>query len=101
MLSSTHFNLVRLKKGEESQATIEGFETLYAVLSDNVDREVNGASFRNAGRREEIWAGNEDSVYDGSGAAQGIGFAIARGLGQAGARIVVNFPPRCTASRCN
>ena len=68
ILSSTYFNLVRLKKGEEYEAMIEGFETLYAVLSGNVEIEVNGTPFKDVGRRQDIWSGKADSVYAGAGA---------------------------------
>jgi 5-deoxy-glucuronate isomerase len=68
ILSSTFFNLVRLKKGEEHEAMIEGFETLYAVLSGNVEIEVNGTPFKDVGRRQDIWSGKADSVYAGAGA---------------------------------
>ncbi len=67
-LSSTYFNLVRLGKGEEYRAKVEGIETLYAVLSGNVDLEVSGAAFRDVGRRPDIWSGQADSVYVTSGA---------------------------------
>ena len=68
-LSSTYFNLVRLKKGEEYQAKVEGCETLYAVFSGNVDLEVNGTPFRNVGQRQDIWSGRADSVYAPAGAS--------------------------------
>ena len=68
ILSSTYFNLVRLKKGEEHGAMIEGFETLYAVLSGNAEIEVNGTPFKDVGRRQDIWSGKADSVYAGAGA---------------------------------
>ena len=69
ILASTYFNLVHLEKGQEYEAKVEGFETLYAVLSGNIDIEVNGTSFRNVGQRQDIWSGKADSVYVGSGAA--------------------------------
>ena len=69
ILSLTYFNLVRLKQGEAYQAKVEGIETLYAVLSGNADIEVGGTGFRDVGRRKDIWSGNADSVYAGSGAA--------------------------------
>jgi 5-deoxy-glucuronate isomerase len=69
ILSSLYFNLVHLKKGEEYRAKIEGSETLYAVLSGNVDLDVNGTSFQDVGRRQDIWSGKADSVYAGAGAA--------------------------------
>ncbi len=67
-LSRTYFNLVRLGRGDGYQATVQGFETLYAVLSGNVDIEVNGTSFRDVGRRKDIWSGQADSVYATTGA---------------------------------
>jgi 5-deoxy-glucuronate isomerase len=67
-LSSTYFNLVRLRKGEEYRAKVEGVETLYAVLSGNVDLEVGGAQFRGVGQRKDIWSGKADSVYVTAGA---------------------------------
>jgi 5-deoxy-glucuronate isomerase len=69
ILSLTYFNLVRLKKGEEYQAKVDGIETLYAVLSGNADIEGGGTGFRDVGRRKDIWSGKADSVYVGSGAA--------------------------------
>jgi len=69
ILSATYFNLVRLGRGEEYRARVEGVETLYAVLSGNMDLEVNGTVFRDVGRRKDIWSGNADSVYVTTGAS--------------------------------
>ena len=87
ILSSTYFNLVRLKKGEEHEAMIERFETLYAVLSGNVEIEVNGTAFKDVGRRQDIWSGKAESVYVGAGAVvrvranqDGTEVAVAGGL---------------------
>ena len=87
LLASTYFNLVHLKKGEEYQARVAGIETLYAVLSGNVDLEVNGTAFRGVGQRKDIWSGNADSVYVPAGAAlrvqantDGTEVAVAGGL---------------------
>lgn len=68
-LRRTYFNLVRLGRGEEYHAKVAGFETLYAVLSGNVDIEVNGTQFQDVGRRKDIWSGQADSVYTTAGAA--------------------------------
>lgn len=68
-LRRTYFNLIRLARGEEYRTKVERFETLYAVLSGNADLEVNGTSFRDVGRRKDIWSGRADSVYAPSGAA--------------------------------
>jgi 5-deoxy-glucuronate isomerase len=67
ILSSTYFNLFHLNKGEEHEAMVEGLETLYAVLSGNVEIEVNGTPFKDVGRRRDIWSGKADSVYAGAG----------------------------------
>lgn len=69
ILSSTYFNLVRLRRGEEHRTKVEGIETLYAVLSGNVDLDVDGAPFRGVGQRKDIWSGKADSVYAPAGAA--------------------------------
>jgi 5-deoxy-glucuronate isomerase len=49
LLTGTYFNLVRLRRGEEYRVSVEGIESLYAVLSGNVDIEVDGTSFRDVG----------------------------------------------------
>lgn len=69
VLSLTYFNLVRLAKGEEYRAKVDGVETLYAVLSGNADIEAGPSSFRDVGRRNDIWSGQADSVYVTTGAA--------------------------------
>jgi 5-deoxy-glucuronate isomerase len=67
-LSLTYFNLVRLKRDEEYRAKVEGFETVYVVLSGKVDIEVNGESFQGVGQRRDLWSGRADSVYATTGA---------------------------------
>jgi 5-deoxy-glucuronate isomerase len=67
-LRMTYFNLVRLNRGQEYQTRVEGFETLYAVLSGNADIEVNGTAFKGIGQRKDLWSGNADSVYATTGA---------------------------------
>ena len=68
-LRMTYFNLVRLKRGQAYRAKVEGFETLYAVMTGNADIEVGGTAFRGIGQRKDIWSGNADSVYATAGAA--------------------------------
>ncbi len=87
LMALTYFNLVHLQRGDEYQAKVEGCETLYAVLSGNVDIEVSGTSFKDVGRRKDLWSGNADSVYAGVGAAvrvranvDGTEVAVAGGL---------------------
>ncbi len=93
-LSLTYFNLIRLGRGEESRAKVEGFETVYVVLSGSMDIEMNGRSFEGVGRRKDIWSGNADSVYATTGAevhvrARQDGTEIA----VAGGRCRQAFPP--------
>lgn len=89
-LASTYFNLVRLGRGEEYRAQLPGMESLYAVLSGNVDLEVDGTPFPGVGQRADIWSGQADSVYVPTGApvrlranADGTEVAVAGGLCQA------------------
>ena len=85
-LSRTYFNFVRLGRGEEYQAKVERFETLYVVMSGTVDIHVDGIAFRDVGRRKDIWSGNADSVYAGparqstSGLRDGTEIAVAGGV---------------------
>ena len=68
ILSLTYFNLLRLRKGQDFQQKVDGFETLYVVLEGNCDIEVNGVRFENVGRRKDFWSGKADSVYATTGA---------------------------------
>jgi 5-deoxy-glucuronate isomerase len=68
-LSRTYFNLVRLGRGEEYRTKVAGVETVYVVMTGNVDTQVDGTTFRDVGRRKDIWSGNADSVYAGAGSA--------------------------------
>ena len=68
-LSRTYFNLVRLGRGEEYRTKVAGVETVYVVMTGNVDIQVDGTTFRDVGRRKDIWSGNADSVYAGAGSA--------------------------------
>ncbi len=68
-LRMTYFNLVRLDRGQEYGTKVEGFETLYAVMTGNVDIEVDSTAFTGIGQRKDIWSGNADSVYATTGAA--------------------------------
>ena len=94
VLSLTYFNLVRLARGEEYREAVEGFETVYVVLSGKSDIEVNGQSFPGIGKRPDLWSGQADSVYATTGAivrvhANQDGTEIA----VAGGRCDREFPP--------
>ncbi len=87
LLSLSYFNLVHLAKGQEYQVKVDGVETLYAVLSGNVDIDVSGTAFKEVGQRKDIWSGQAESVYAGAGAsvrvranADGTEVAVAGGV---------------------
>lgn len=93
-LSLTYFNVIRLARGEEYRGAVEGFETVYVVLSGNSDVEVDGRSFAGIGERWNLWSGKADSVYATSGATVRVhanqdGTEIA----VAGGRCDREFPP--------
>lgn len=64
----SYFNLLRVGEGETVRLTVPGFETLFAVMSGRVDIAVGGQRFPEVGRRADIWSGQADSVYAGTGA---------------------------------
>lgn len=63
-----YFNLIRLKRGDGFSLSLPGYETAHVVQSGNVDITVDGETFADVGRRQDIWSGLADSVYAGSGA---------------------------------
>jgi 5-deoxy-glucuronate isomerase len=65
----TYFNLLRLSKGQHAELKIDGYETVYVVLSGTVDIGVGETQFPAVGKRKDIWSGNADSVYAPTGAA--------------------------------
>ena len=94
ILSLIYFNLLRLRKGQDFQQKVNGFETLYVVLSGNCDIEVNGERFQNVGQRKDIWSGNADSVYATTGAIVNIhSNHDETEIAVAGGRSSQEFPP--------
>src|SRR5690348_18090741 len=63
-----YFNLLRLREGESARVVVPGYETLFAVLSGRVDVAVGGEMFEGVGGRPDVWSGQADSVYAGTGA---------------------------------
>lgn len=85
-----YFNLLKLAKGQSFRLSLPGYETMSVVLSGNVDIAVDGSTFPAVGKRPDIWSGQADSVYGGSGAdivfranADGTEVAIAGGACEA------------------
>ncbi len=63
-----YFNLLRLRAGEAHTLEVPGCELLCVVLSGQADITVGAQTFSGVGRRADIWSGNADSVYCGTGA---------------------------------
>lgn len=64
----SYFNLLRLRAGELHALEVPGCELLCVVLSGQADITVGAQTFSGVGRRADIWSGNADSVYCGTGA---------------------------------
>ena len=65
---NTYFNLIKLKKSEEYKFTLDSHESITVVLSGNCDIQVDEKLYTNVGKRKDVWSGNADSVYAGTGA---------------------------------
>ena len=63
----SYFNLLRLRAGESHTLEVPGCELLGVVLSGRADIAVGTQEFSGVGRRADIWSGNADSVYCGTG----------------------------------
>src|SRR5882757_7675473 len=62
-----YFNLLLLAQGESVRIRVPGYETLFVVLSGSVDIDVGGQLFSTVGQRADIWSGQADSIYAGTG----------------------------------
>jgi 5-deoxy-glucuronate isomerase len=62
-LDLIYFDLVTLSADGWDARRLPLHESLYVVLSGQVDIEVDGISFEAVGRRADIWGGDADSVY--------------------------------------
>ncbi|MBY5813314.1 5-deoxy-glucuronate isomerase [Rhizobium leguminosarum] len=62
-LDLIYFDLVTLASNEQDIRRLPAHESLYVVLSGQVDIEVDGIMFEAVGRRADIWRGDADSVY--------------------------------------
>ncbi|NKK79228.1 5-deoxy-glucuronate isomerase [Rhizobium leguminosarum] len=67
-LDLIYFDLVTLASNEQDIRRLPAHESLYVVLSGQVDIEVDGIMFEAVGRRADIWGGDADSVYAPGGA---------------------------------
>jgi 5-deoxy-glucuronate isomerase len=64
-----YFNLLHLKAGESARIEVPHFETLFVVLSGQADITVGDELFSGVGQRRDLWSGQADSVYAGTGRA--------------------------------
>lgn len=62
-LELIYFDLVNLQRGGSDRLRLPQHESLYVVLSGQVDIEVDDMHFHGVGRRSDVWSGNADSVY--------------------------------------
>jgi 5-deoxy-glucuronate isomerase len=62
-----YFNLLRLREGQSTRIAVPGFETLFVVMSGRADLAVGSRVFEGVGKRADVWSGNADSVYAGTG----------------------------------
>jgi len=67
-LDLIYFDLVTLASNEQDTRRLAAHESLYVVLSGQVDIEVDDIMFEAVGRRADIWGGDADSVYAPVGA---------------------------------
>lgn len=67
LLRLTYFNLLRLDAEQSVDVDVPGFELLFVVLRGRCAVTVDGERFDAVGQRENIWSGQADSVYAGTG----------------------------------
>lgn len=67
-LELIYFDLLTLSAEGQDTRRLPNHESLYVVLSGQVDMEVDGMLFEAVGGRADIWGGNADSVYAPVGA---------------------------------
>jgi 5-deoxy-glucuronate isomerase len=67
-LDLIYFDLLKLPANGASRRRLSEYESLYVVLSGQVDIDVDGTRFEQVGQRPDIWSGDADSVYAPVGA---------------------------------
>ena len=64
-----YFNIVKLKKGESFEYSVDGYETCVVPATGTVDVEVDGTAYDGIGQRtENVWDGEPEGVYAPTGA---------------------------------
>lgn len=86
LLPRTYFNILRLEPGASYASSLDGFESVWVVLSGTCDIRAGNADFQDVGTREDIWSGNADSVYAPAGAHVRVAAHTACELAVAGGR---------------
>jgi 5-deoxy-glucuronate isomerase len=89
-----YFNLLLLRAGESVQLRVPGYETLLVVMSGAVDIAAGSQLFSQVGQRADLWSGQADSVYAGTGAEITVtGRAAHSEVAVAGGRCAQPFGP--------
>jgi 5-deoxy-glucuronate isomerase len=89
--SDCYFNLLRLGEGESARVEVPGHETIFVVLSGRADITVGGQGFPGVGGRADVWSGQADSVYAGTGSPVTV-------VGRAGSSEIAVAGGRCDRS---
>jgi 5-deoxy-glucuronate isomerase len=90
----SYFNLLLLRAGESVRLRVPGCETLFVVMSGLVDIAPGDHFFPQVGQRADIWCGQADSVYAGTGAEITVtGRAGSSEVAVAGGRCEQSFKP--------
>ncbi|WP_062944820.1 5-deoxy-glucuronate isomerase (plasmid) [Rhizobium leguminosarum] len=92
-LDLIYFDLVTLASNEQDIRRLPAHESLYVVLSGQVDIEVDGIMFEAVGRRADIWGGDADSVYAPVGANVRISARAAAEVAIAGGLCDTRYAP--------
>lgn len=72
LMSSTYFNIIRLRKEEQFSFQLPEYETVMVVLQNKATILVDETEYQNVGTRKNVWEGKADSVYAGAGASVNI-----------------------------
>jgi len=62
-LSISYFNIIKLKAGKNHEIFMDGYESVWVVMSGNCNISVDDILFKNIGKRKNIWSGKAESVY--------------------------------------
>ena len=67
IVPNTYFIIIKIDKSESYTYHLPDMESVIVVLKGNCDVMVDQTKYDKVGRRKDIWSGNADSVYAGTG----------------------------------